>query len=290
MLIIYKSSAELKSEVKESFRGRWKDVVLLNIIPSIIQIISGIIVFFLLAGIAVLTVFLASNYSSMTPTEQSEIISNWDSETDYYDYTTDDSTVAVAGTFVGTLFNIGSLLIRLVIAIIGTLIGFSIMFTFLEFVRNPSREIFPMKDSFRLFNMKDGVNIVVINFVAGIFQYFWSLLFVIPGIVKGFSYSQASFIYYDVMSNPNKTGQMKLTDYITESRLLMNGHKGRLFYIYLSFIGWGILATLTLGIGYLWLLPYRNATLAAFYNDIAKDRYSGEIIEEENQETEWTAF
>lgn len=284
---MYKTSAELKREVKEEFRGRWKDVVLLNIIPSIFRILAGILSF-VFVMIIVAAAFAFSSYTShMSSSEQSDLISNWNNDDYVYDY--DDSATDAATGVVGFVFSIGSYAIQIVIAIVSTLIGCSIMFTFLDFVRRPSREIYPMQDSFRLFNMKDGVNIIVINFVSGIFTYFWSLLFLIPGIVKTFSYSQASFIYYDVMSNPNKTGQMKLTDYITESRLLMKGHKGRLFYIYLSFIGWGFLATLTFGIGYLWLLPYRNATLAAFYNDIAKDRYSGEIIEEDVT-TEWTEF
>ncbi len=57
-------------------------------------------------------------------------------------------------------------------------------------------------------------------------------------------------------------------DTITASRRLMKGQKGRLFWLDLSFIGWHILAILTIGIGYLWLNPYISATKAAFYEDL----------------------
>ncbi len=52
------------------------------------------------------------------------------------------------------------------------------------------------------------------------------------------------------------------------SRKMMYGHKWQLFVLGLTFIGWGILATLTFGIGLLWLYPYTTATQAAFYEEI----------------------
>jgi uncharacterized membrane protein len=52
----------------------------------------------------------------------------------------------------------------------------------------------------------------------------------------------------------------------------MNGNKGKLFGLYLSFIGWGILCILTLGIGFLWLYPYVSLSLANFYEDIKQNQ------------------
>ena len=51
----------------------------------------------------------------------------------------------------------------------------------------------------------------------------------------------------------------------------MNGYKGQLFWLDLSFIGWHILAWLTCGIGYLWLNPYIYATKAVFYNNLSEE-------------------
>ncbi|SMH69421.1 conserved hypothetical protein [Latilactobacillus curvatus] len=53
----------------------------------------------------------------------------------------------------------------------------------------------------------------------------------------------------------------------------MNGHKFRFFVLQLSFLGWDILAGLSLGIGYFWLTPYKNATYMAFYKDLAGDQF-----------------
>lgn len=57
---------------------------------------------------------------------------------------------------------------------------------------------------------------------------------------------------------------------ITRSRQLMYGHKMDYFLLVLSFLGWDLLGVLTLGIGFLWIAPYQNATYAAFYNDLVK--------------------
>ena len=55
------------------------------------------------------------------------------------------------------------------------------------------------------------------------------------------------------------------------SMQMMKGNKWRLFCLQLSFIGWAILCVLTLGIGYLWLNPYMNAAIAAFYDEVSRE-------------------
>lgn len=94
-----------------------------------------------------------------------------------------------------------------------------------------------------------------------LFIFLWSLLFVIPGIVKSFSYAMTPFI---MAENPG----MKARDAITASKELMDGHKADLFWLELTFIGWDLLNLLTLGIGSIFLNPYKNAAIAAFYRDI----------------------
>lgn len=71
--------------------------------------------------------------------------------------------------------------------------------------------------------------------------------------------------------------QMSATQALKQSRLLIKGHKGRLFYIYLSFIGMQILCILSLGIGLLWVLPYQSQTLANFYLDVVGELAPGRI-------------
>ena len=92
----------------------------------------------------------------------------------------------------------------------------------------------------------------------------WTLLFIVPGIIKGLAYSLTPFIVKD---NP----QLSPNQAINLSMKMMKGHKFDLFYLYLSFIGWILLAMLTLGVGLLWVIPYMQTTMAAFYQDVKND-------------------
>ena len=99
------------------------------------------------------------------------------------------------------------------------------------------------------------------SFLRGLYVFLWSLLFVIPGIVKGYAYAMTPFI---MAENPDMTAN----EAITASRELMDGHKGELFILDLTFIGWDLLAALSLNLGHLALNPYKNAAYAAFYKDL----------------------
>jgi uncharacterized membrane protein len=117
-------------------------------------------------------------------------------------------------------------------------------------------------------NLFDGFNMFgrafLLEFLTSIFIALWSLLLIIPGIIKGLSYSMA---YYIVLDNP----QMNALDAITASRKMMNGYKGKLFCLHLGFIGWGLLCILSLGIGLFWLIPYAQLAGANFYEDLRKN-------------------
>ncbi len=104
-----------------------------------------------------------------------------------------------------------------------------------------------------------------VQFLRNLFIVLWTFLFIIPGIVKSYSYSMAAYI---AAENPD----MSATDAITASKELMDGNKWRLFCLDLSFIGWSILCIFTLGIGTLFLRPYREAAFAAFYREIVRER------------------
>ena len=100
--------------------------------------------------------------------------------------------------------------------------------------------------------------------LSGIFVFLWSLLLVIPGIIKLFSYSMTKYILEDYP-------ELSASEAIDRSRAMMRGHKFDLFWLYLSFIGWALLCVLTAGIGYLWLVPYMETAEAAFYEDVKAD-------------------
>lgn len=96
---------------------------------------------------------------------------------------------------------------------------------------------------------------------TGLFTALWSLLLVVPGIIKGLSYSMTMYI---LAENP-KMGALEAID---RSKAMMNGHKKDLFVLQLSFIGWHLLGLVTLGIAYAWVVPYISATTTNFYNSI----------------------
>ena len=100
-----------------------------------------------------------------------------------------------------------------------------------------------------------------VTFLVGLFTSLWSLLFVIPGIVKGYSYSMAMYI---LAENP----EIGAREAINRSKAMMEGHKMELFVLYLSFIGWHLLGGITFGIAYIYIMPYMAATVANFYNSI----------------------
>lgn len=98
-------------------------------------------------------------------------------------------------------------------------------------------------------------------FLRALYVFLWSLLFVIPGIVKAYSYSMTPFI---MAENP----EMSAKEAMKASQKLMDGHKWELFCLEFSFIGWQYLNLMTLGIGSFFLNPYINAAYTAFYRHI----------------------
>lgn len=91
--------------------------------------------------------------------------------------------------------------------------------------------------------------------------FLWTLLLIVPGIIKSYAYALTPFI---VVEHP----ELSASEAIAESERLMEGHKFDLFWLQLSFIGWFILCLLTMGIGFFWLEPYAETSFVAFYEDI----------------------
>lgn len=100
--------------------------------------------------------------------------------------------------------------------------------------------------------------------LSTIYIFLWTLLLIIPGIIKSYSYALTPYI---LVEHP----EMSANEAIEESMRLMDGHKFDLFYLQLSFIGWAILSILSLGLGVFWLIPYQMTAQAAFYRDIKNE-------------------
>ncbi len=98
-------------------------------------------------------------------------------------------------------------------------------------------------------------------FLVVIYVFLRLLLLIVPGIIAAYAYSQTFYVLADDKN-------IGINDAIKKSKMIMQGNKWKLFCLEIRFIGWGLLCILTLGIGYLWLIPYVKVSLAKFYDDI----------------------
>ena len=137
-------------------------------------------------------------------------------------------------------------------------ISYGLAYVFLKQARD--KQPMNVGDLFKGFTNDFG-GTLLIGLMTTIFTALWSLLFVIPGIVKAYSYSMA---YYIKLDHP----EYNWKQCIDESQRMMKGYKMTLFIQDLSFIGWMIVGSLVLGIGTLWVVPYMQATRAQFYNSL----------------------
>lgn len=110
------------------------------------------------------------------------------------------------------------------------------------------------------------VDALVLTLLIGVFTFLWSLLLVVPGIIKAISYSQA---YYILAENPG----MSAKEALDESVAMMDGHKMDYFVLMLSFIPWMLLCSVTCGLAVLYVAPYMEATRVSFYEEIKSPVY-----------------
>jgi uncharacterized membrane protein len=99
---------------------------------------------------------------------------------------------------------------------------------------------------------------LLLGLMSGLFTYLWSLLFVVPGIIKSYSYSMAPYIMQDSIDKDWE-------ECIDESKQLMDGHKWQAFCLDMSFLGWYLLGALAFGIGTFFVVPYHQTARANFY-------------------------
>lgn len=117
---------------------------------------------------------------------------------------------------------------------------------------------------------KDFLRILGTLVLQNVYISLWTLLLIIPGVIKSISYSQT---YYVLKDNP----ELSFNAAIERSMAMMEGHKMQYFLLMLSFIGWILLTILTCGIAGLWVSPYMNATFAHYY-EYVKEEYDNKQI------------
>ena len=176
----------------------------------------------------------------------------------------------IFGLVIGFLFIMGIIIIiSLIISFIVFLIRFAIDVFFVNPVEVGTRRFFRrnLEEPANISNVAYGYdsnykNVVKVMFFRDLYTYLWSLLFLVPGIIKSYEYRM---IPYLLSENPEMTKE----EAFAESKRLMMGQKWNTFVLDLSFIGWHILGGLTFGIlEIFYVTPYQMATNAALYETI----------------------
>lgn len=161
------------------------------------------------------------------------------------------------------LANIGSrgiLIISIVLSpLFVSLCGFYVML-----VKRDSNEQFQLgKEIQNIFKISFGPTYghkIIIYILRWIFEFLWSLLLVIPGIVYHYS---TYFAYQLMCENPN----LKPTEALKLSKKMVKGNRGELFVLDLSFIGWSLLCCITFGLASIYVIPYYFTTQALYYEN-----------------------
>ena len=144
----------------------------------------------------------------------------------------------------------------------------------LKLVRKQELQVSSLLDGIRYMGKS-----IELNFMNSLMISIWSLLLIVPGIVKSYSNCLS---YYVLADDP----QMSPTDAREESIRLMEGNRLRLFRLHLSFIGWLLLSVLTLGVLLFWVIPYREIACAHFYEELKekKPRFGIPVAAEQSTE------
>ena len=121
---------------------------------------------------------------------------------------------------------------------------------------------------FRVFGKSRIIGSFGVTSLVVLYTSLWGLLFVIPGIVKYYSYSQAVFIKAEYPDIP-------AAEALRLSQKMMDGHKADLLYLQLTFLGWFLLSALTYNIlGIIYVFPYYHAAMAFAYEEIKAEAIS----------------
>lgn len=165
--------------------------------------------------------------------------------------------------------NLRSMIVNLInaIAISGPL-QFGVVFFYLSLSRNQETELSQLFIGFH-----EWARYVIAYLRVFIITLLWTLLLIVPGIIAAYAYSQTFYILADDKSISAK-------DAMKKSKEMMRGHKWKLFFLGLRFIGWALLCILTIGIGFLWLIPYIRTAEAKFYDDVKNSEPTVEVVAE----------
>jgi uncharacterized membrane protein len=149
-------------------------------------------------------------------------------------------------------------LFTLIIMLVGAIVLFSLARVFIQTARNEKPVI---EEALTIGFKANPTKLFVTSFLLWIYVLLWSLLFIIPGIVKSYAYSMT---YYLLHLRP----EVNAADTITISKDYTKGHKMDLFILDLSYLLHYILGIFTFGIYWLWVIPKHSTARTLYYEEI----------------------
>ncbi|GMA69407.1 membrane protein [Leuconostoc litchii] len=219
----------VKRDAKKLMKGRFGTAVKINIIAIIIMILTMSTLSFLIYAI-----FKDTSIMNVTDISTNTTIGSSRGQ---------DAIVSVLQDAAAMIFT------------------WSVSWTIVDWFNSPTKNP-KFIQTFQIFSNGKFLQSLLLTIVQSMLIFLWTMLFTIPGIIKSYSYSQTYFSYKMDLDAGKQANA--LTDYITISRKVMNGHKWELFLLDLSFIGWHLLGILTAGLAYIYVIPYLNATKVAY--------------------------
>ena len=115
---------------------------------------------------------------------------------------------------------------------------------------------------------------LLVSILSGVMICLWSLLLIVPGVIKALAYSQARYL---AAEHPH----LDAMEAISLSKKITNGHKGEIFVFYLSFLGWLFLSLFTFGLLYvLYVGPYMEIAQAGLYEELKNEALANGTLKE----------
>lgn len=233
-----RNASSFRQQAREALSGNWPTAIITTLVAG------------LLGG----SLFVQQTGMNIVTTSQ-QTMQNQDIQYNLPDGGYGTNVLLGAAVFSGSLI--------LIISLIQFLVGGFVSLGLIQFNMNlidkkpvDFMDIFSKSDMF--------VKALFLRLRLTVFTFLWTLLFIIPGIIKSYSYSMSGFI---MTENP----EISSKEAMEVSMKMMSGNKWRLFCLQLSFIGWYLLGALACGIGIFFVQPYVNAAIAAFYDDVSRN-------------------
>ncbi len=234
------SISEQKKKALSQLKGNWSNPVITTLLFLAISISASIA----LSGMVYLFIFVLSLLVSF-----SSLVSTQDLTTPTY------------------ILQIIQQLLSFAVNLLVIPLSLGLTKYFLMFSKSQKPDIVNLFDGYKYsFDTSIFASILV-----SIYTFLWSLLLIVPGIIKKYAYSMTIFIIAD---EPN----ISANEAIKKSEAMMKGYKWNYFLLQLSFIGWSLLAIFTCGIGYLWLTPYMQTACSHFYLKV-KEEYENKVTD-----------